>query len=158
MSHSHVQLFAIPWIIGCLAPLSMKFSRQEYWSGLPFHSLGDLPGPGIELGSPALQADSLPSEPPGNPKCRRPWFDSWVWTILWRRDRLPTPLFLGSPCGSAGKESACNVGDQGSIPGLGRALEKGKATHSSIPAWRIPWYLSWQSLFQLVTLPTWHFA
>ena len=47
------------------APLSMEFSRQEYWSGLPFSSPGDLPNPGIEPKSPALQADSLPSEPPG---------------------------------------------------------------------------------------------
>ena len=47
------------------APLSMEFSRQEYWSGLPFSSPGDLPDPGIELMSPALQADSLPSEPSG---------------------------------------------------------------------------------------------
>ena len=46
---------------------SMGFPRQEYWSRLPFPSLGDLPDPGIELGSPTLQADSLPSEPPGNP-------------------------------------------------------------------------------------------
>ena len=46
------------------APLSMIFSRQGYWSGLPFPSPGDIPNPGIELGSPALQADSLPSEPP----------------------------------------------------------------------------------------------
>ena len=45
----------------------MEFSRQEYWSGLPFPSLGDLPNPGIEPGSPALQADALPSEPPGKP-------------------------------------------------------------------------------------------
>ena len=45
----------------------MGLSRQEYWSGLPFPSPGDLPNPGVELGSPALQADSLPSEPPGNP-------------------------------------------------------------------------------------------
>ena len=44
----------------------MEFSRQEYWSGLPFLSAGDLPDPGIEPGSPALQADALPSEPPGN--------------------------------------------------------------------------------------------
>ena len=44
----------------------MGFSRQEYWSGLPFPSPGDLPDPGIESGSPALQADSLPFEPPGN--------------------------------------------------------------------------------------------
>ena len=46
----------------------MGFSRQEFWSGLPFPSLGDLPDPGIELQSPALQADSLPSEPPGKPQ------------------------------------------------------------------------------------------
>ena len=46
-------------------PLSTKFSRQAYWSGLPFPSLGDFPNPGIKLRSPALQADSLPSEPPG---------------------------------------------------------------------------------------------
>ena len=49
------------------APLSMGFPRQEYWSGLPFPFLADLPNPGIELGSPALQADSLPFEPPGSP-------------------------------------------------------------------------------------------
>ena len=47
------------------APLSMEFSRQEYWSGLPFYSPGDLPDPGIKPGSPALQAVSLPSESPG---------------------------------------------------------------------------------------------
>ena len=49
------------------APLSIGFSRQEYWSGLPFPSPGDLPNPGIKPRSAALQADSLPSEPPGNP-------------------------------------------------------------------------------------------
>ena len=59
-------------------------------------------------------------------------FDSWVGKIHWRRDRQPTPVFLGFPCDSAGKESACNAGDLGLIPGLGRSLEKGKATHSSI--------------------------
>ena len=57
-------LFAIPWTIAHQAPLFMAFSRQQYWSGLPFPSSGDLPNPGIEPGSPALQADSLPSEPP----------------------------------------------------------------------------------------------
>ena len=75
------------------------------------------------------------------PQWRRPRFDSWVWKIPWRRDRLPTPVFLGFPCGSAGKESACNVGDLGSIPGLGRS--PGKVTHSSILAWRIPLYSPW---------------
>ena len=112
-------------------------------------------------------------------QCRRPQFDSWIRKIPWRRYRLPTSVFLRFPCGSAGKESTCNVGDLGSIPGLGRSagegigcplqycwaslvaqlvknlpamwetwirslgwenpLEKGKATHSSILAWRIPW-------------------
>ena len=57
--------FATPWTVACQAPLSMEFSRHEYGSGLPFPSLGDLPNPGIELRSPTLQGDSLPSEPPG---------------------------------------------------------------------------------------------
>ena len=108
-----------------------------------------------------------------------PQFDSWVGKIRWRRDGLPTPVFLGFPCGSAGKESTCYTGDLGSIPGLGRSagegigyplqyswaslvaqlvknppaksetwvqslglddpLVKGKATHSNILAWSIPW-------------------
>ena len=67
-SLSRVRLFAIPWTVAYQAPLSMEFSRQEYWSGLPFPSPGDLPDPGINPGSPALQADVLPSEPPGKPK------------------------------------------------------------------------------------------
>ena len=50
----------------------------------------------------------------------------WVSKIRWRRDRLPTPVFLGFPCGSVGKESACNVGDLGLIPGLGRSPGEGK--------------------------------
>ena len=64
---SHVQLFATPWTVAHQAPLSMEFSRQEYWSGLPFLSPGDLPNPGIELGSPAFQADSLPPNHQGRP-------------------------------------------------------------------------------------------
>ena len=65
---SRVQLFATPWTAAYRAPLSMGFSRQEYWSGLPFPSPGDLPDPGIEPGSPALQAEALPSELPGKSK------------------------------------------------------------------------------------------
>ena len=65
---SCVQLFATPWTVACQAPLSMEFSRQEYWSGWPFPSPGDLPNPGMKSRSPALQADSLLSEPPGKPK------------------------------------------------------------------------------------------
>ena len=66
-SLSHVRLFVIPWTVAHQAPPSMEFPRQEYWSGLPFPSPGDLPDPGFEPGSPALQADAFQSEPPGNP-------------------------------------------------------------------------------------------
>ena len=62
---SHVRLFATPWTVAYQVPTTMGFSRQEYWSGLPFPSPGDLPDPGIEPRSPTLQADSSPSEPPG---------------------------------------------------------------------------------------------
>ena len=65
-SLSHVQLFMTPWTVAQQAPPSMEFSRQVYWSGLPFLSPGDLPNPGIEPRSPTLQADALLSEPPGN--------------------------------------------------------------------------------------------
>ena len=54
-----------PWTVACQAPLSMESSRQEYWSGLPFPSPGDLPDPGIKLRSYTLQADPFSSEPPG---------------------------------------------------------------------------------------------
>ena len=63
-SLSRVQLFATPRTVAYQAPPSLGFSRQEYWSGLPFLSPGDLPNPGIEPGSPVLQADALPSDPP----------------------------------------------------------------------------------------------
>ena len=76
----------------------MEFSRPEYWSGLPFPSPGDLPDPGIEPGSPGFQADALTSEPPGKSG------------------------------GSDGKESACNEGDPGSIPGSGRSPGEGKGS------------------------------
>ena len=68
-SLSHVQLFATPWTVAQQAPLPMEFSRQEYRSGWPFPSPGDLPNPEIEPGSPSLQADSLLFELPGKPKC-----------------------------------------------------------------------------------------
>ena len=65
---SHVRLFATPWTVAYQASQSMGFSRQEYWSGLPLPSPGDLPDPGIKPRSPSLQADALLSEPPGKPK------------------------------------------------------------------------------------------
>ena len=58
----------IPWTVARQAPLPIEFSRQEYWSGLPFTSPEDHPDPGIEPRSPVLQADSLPSEPLGKPQ------------------------------------------------------------------------------------------
>ena len=72
---SYIRSFATPWNVACQTPQSIGFSRQEYWSGLPFPSPRDLPDPGIEPGSPASQRDSLltqlsgffTSEPPGKP-------------------------------------------------------------------------------------------
>ena len=66
-SLSRVPLFVTPWTVTYQVPPSMGFSRQKHWSGLPFPSPGDLPDPGIEPRSPALEADALPSEPPGKP-------------------------------------------------------------------------------------------
>ena len=76
-----VQLFATPWTVPSQVLLSIKFSRQNYWSGLPFPSPQDLPYPGIKPWSPALQADSSPSEPPGIVLCTVP-------TLRRRRLRL----------------------------------------------------------------------
>ena len=99
----------------------MKFSRQEYWSGLPFPSPGDLPNSGIEPKSPALQVDSLPSKPP----------------VLWRTYLCVCVCvcvcvygFLG---GSDSEESACNAGGLGLIPGKGRSPgeRKGNPLHYS---------------------------
>ena len=80
-SLSRVQLFATPWTVAHQAPPSMGFSRQEYWSGLPFPSPGDLPNPGIKPRSPALQADVLTSEPPGKPPM------------------IPTSIYIGNVIG-----------------------------------------------------------
>ena len=99
-SLSRVLLFATPWTVAYQAPLSMEFSRQEYWSGLPFPTPGDLPDPGIEPRSPALQEDVLPSELPGKP-----------YVML-----LHTIMLKGFPGGSNYKECACNAGDPGLIP------------------------------------------
>ena len=79
-SLSRVRLFATPWTVAHQAPLSMEFSRQEYWRGLPFPSPGDLPDPGIEPGCPTLQADALPSEPSGNPMTYTP-SNEWTMTV-----------------------------------------------------------------------------
>ena len=87
---SCIQLFATLWTIACQTPLSMEFSRQEYWSRLPFPPPGDRPDPGIEFGSSALQADPLPIEPLEKPptlgrgwqlfylkSCHQVWLPRW---------------------------------------------------------------------------------
>ena len=79
---SYVELFATPWTVACQATLSMEFSRQVYWSGLPFSLSGDLPNPGLEPTSPCLL------------HCRQVLYPLWVGKIPWRRERLPTPVFL----------------------------------------------------------------
>ena len=83
-SLSHVQLCEPMDCVAYQTPPSIEFSRKEYWSGVPFRSPGDLPGPGIEPWSPALQADTSPSEPPGLPY---QLYDSHIfylslWTVL----------------------------------------------------------------------------
>ena len=81
------------WEPGALqAPPSMKFSRQEYWSGLPFPSPGDLPDPGIEPRSPALQADSLPSDPPWKPYTLE--LEKKVFVISVATDLLPGAMLI----------------------------------------------------------------
>ena len=89
-SLSCVRLFATPWTVAYQAPRSMGFSRQEYWSGLPFPFPGYLPNPEIEPGSPALQTDALPSEPLGKP------LDFWKTILLIISDnhRLSPPSRL----------------------------------------------------------------
>ena len=108
-SLSHVQLFGTPWTVAHQAPLSMGFSRQEYWSGLPFPSPGDLPDPGIKPGSPALQAESVPYVHQG----------SIVLNGFNPNSEFGTNSWL------SGKESVCNAGDPNSISGSGRSPGKG---------------------------------
>ena len=116
---SCVQLFVTPWTAAYQRSLSMGFSRQEYWSGLPFPSPGDLPDPRIEPRSPALQADTLTSELPGKLSGHQAVLDALVSQVV---KRLP-----------ATQETR--------VRSLGREepLEKEMATHSRILAWRIPW-------------------
>ena len=81
-SLSRVWLFATPCTVAYETPPSMEFSRQEYWSGLPFSSSRDLPDPGIKQGYPALQADALPSEAPGKPRLQGRHFTKYFFGSL----------------------------------------------------------------------------
>ena len=92
-SLSQVQLSETPWTVACQSPMSMGCSRQEYWSGLPFPSPGDLPNPGIKPTFPTLQVDSLPSEPPGKPK----WCQN-VKTIILQTKNAPRQSITSFHC------------------------------------------------------------
>ena len=88
---------ATPWTVALQAPVSMGFSRQEYWSGLPFPPPGDLPDPEIKPQSTALQGESLPTELPGQPIL----FDKWIWIQLygWRYTLITDYLGSQNVCG-----------------------------------------------------------
>ena len=100
-SHSVVSDSAAPWTVARQAPLSVGFSRQEYWSGLLFPSPGDLPNPGIKPWSLALQANALSSEPPGKlPKFEQPYYILkmqyyLLGIIIW--EEIPFPGYLSDP-------------------------------------------------------------
>ena len=125
---SHVQLFAIPWTVVYQASLSMGFSRQEYWCGLPFPSPGDLPDPGIESRSPALQANAFTVWTTSD-WVTNDWIilDYWcfsLWASLVAQMIKNLPAIQETKVGSLGREDP---------------LKKRMATHPSFFAWRIPW-------------------
>ena len=110
-----------PWTIACQAPLSMGFSRQEYWSGMPFPPPGDLPDPGSNLHLLHWQADSLSLSPLGSPYINT---HTYTWASLIAQSVKNRPAMQETWVGFLGWEDP---------------LEKEMATHSSILAWRIPW-------------------
>ena len=121
---SRVRLFATPWTAAHQASPSMEFSRQEYWSGLPFPSPGDLPDPGIEPRSPALEADALSSELTGKPhnilkQCQLSKKRSKRWT--WEISAPETDLIpLSVPCS--------NIWLSTTFSGKGKKKKKGTCT------------------------------
>ena len=122
----------IPWTVARQAPLSMEFSRPEYWNGLPFASPGDLPHPGIKHRLSALQADSLPSELLGNP----------IFIHYW-----------GLPWWLSCEKSACNAGDLGSNPELGISLGGG---HSNPLQYSLEEVHGWRTLESYSPSTGWH--
>ena len=137
-SLSRVWLFVTPRTVAYWAPPSMGFSRQEYWSRLPFPSPGELPDPGLEPGSPALWADTLLSETPGSPiqseisqkeknkYCRLMTYMEFIyeWNLCMNRVFISYMKCIRGFSGcSDGKESTCKAGDPGLIPGLVRIRE-----------------------------------
>ena len=111
-------------------------SSQGHFQGLVLHFLCAVPANNFSF-SWAFPGSSADKESTCNAECRRPWFDSWVGKMPWRRDMLPTPGFLSFLGGSDGKESTCNVGDLGSTPR--RSSERGQWQPIPVflPAWSI---------------------
>ena len=140
----------------------MGFSRQEYWSGLPFPSPGDLPDPGFEPRSPVLQADSLPSEPPGKLDQIKEYPQKGKMSLKWRpndlfgnedskeetrgkitwryRTQILNRSIDGLPKWLSGKESACSAGDVSSVSGLGRSPGEGNDNPFQYSCLRNPMY------------------
>ena len=139
-SLSRVQLFEIPQTTAYQASLSMGFSRQEYRSGLPFPSPGDLLNPEIEHRSPALQADSSPAELPGKPICRaRGILNHWATWKVPRDSVLHQNLFYHKFLVAQTVKNLPAVRKTWVLfLGWEDPLEEGMATHSSILAWKTP--------------------
>ena len=116
------------WAVGSQDPLSMGFSRQEYWSGLPFPSPGDLLDPGIKPTSSLLQVDSLLLSPWGSPYISLFYIKN---PGLWD---FPGGLVVENLPANAGDAGRCGFNCQ-----VGKIPEEKMATHSTILAWRIPW-------------------
>ena len=128
---SHGRLFATAWGVAGQAPLSMEFSRQEYWSGLPFTSPGDLPDPGIKPGLPHYRQILNYLSSKGLVSCEPEV-----------RTKIKYVFFLTNrsfPHSSVGRGSICSAGDPGSIPGLGRSLGEGKVKVTQSCLTVTPW-------------------
>ena len=123
---SCIRLFATLWTVAHLAPLFVGFSRQKYWSGLPFPPPGDLPNTGVKPRFPTLHVDSLPSEPPGKPTespgepQRKDRFSSVTQSCPTLCDPIDCSM-PGLPRHSVVNNLPVNAGDVGSIPVLGRS-------------------------------------
>ena len=125
VSPSVVSNSVTPWTVARQAPLSLGFSRKEYWSGLPFPSPGDLPHPGIEPGSPSLQVDSLPSEPSGKPTGNSFWENPLVSEVLTYEIRLQATQAAQCPQNPLPPSPRCCVDSVAESLSMEAKLEQG---------------------------------
>ena len=144
-SHSVMSDSAAPWTAAGQIPLSMEFSRQECWSGWPFPSPGDLPNPGTEPTYPALQADSLSSEPPGKlPSCRAEVYEGNCWLVEvreWSWSQSEWNEIIRSASGVG-----CWALFQGIFP------IQGSKTHLLLLRWILYQWVTWETLRSGLTL------